>query len=57
MIDQIGLVNAFDSPGWLVGIAGLASPGRVVFQRLEDIDWDMCAIENEETVILSTLNQ
>lgn len=50
-------MNAFDSPGWLVGIAGLAPAGRVVFQRLENIDWEMCAIENEDTVILSTLNQ
>ena len=55
-VDIIGLVNTFDSPGWLIGVAGLAQPGRVVFQRLENIDWDMCPIENEDTVILSTLN-
>ena len=35
MIDRIGLVNAFDSPRWLVSIAGLATPGRAVFQRFE----------------------
>ena len=55
MSGTIGLVNAFDSPGWLVGIAGLVMPGQVVFQRLGEIDWEMCSIENEDTVILSTL--
>lgn len=55
MSGMTGLVNAFGSPGWLVGIAGLAAPGQVVFQRLEEIDWEMCSIENDDTVILSTL--
>ena len=44
-----------DTPGLLVAVAGLAQPGRTVFQRLRKIDWEICPIENEDTVILSML--
>ena len=48
-------LNAYDKVGWLVGMAGLSVPGKTVFQRLKDVDLSVCQVEDEDTVILSTL--
>ncbi|CAF9911828.1 MAG: hypothetical protein HETSPECPRED_000458 [Heterodermia speciosa] len=50
------VLNAHDKAGWLVSMAGLAGPGKVVFQRLQSVDLSLCQIESEDTVLLSTLH-
>lgn len=53
--NQVAVVNAYDLPGWLVAITGVAPPGVCVFQRLAEVDWEANFIEPEDTVILSEL--
>ena len=50
------ILNAHDRAGWLISMAGLAAPGKTVFQRLGGVDLSLCQIESEDTVLLSTLH-
>lgn len=52
----ISLLNSYDKVGWLIGMAGLSVPGKTVFQPLEDVDLSVCQVEDEDTVILSTVH-